>query len=79
MQEQLPRRRPSCHQARSKGNNAGESIAWRSRLPLPCSTRMIIRSLSMSVSFDCRDAGGRATQEAKAERRQTSLARNPAA
>ena len=43
-----PRRLPSRHQSRSSSNSCGDSMALRSLRPLPCSTRISIRVLSMS-------------------------------
>src|SRR6266446_2205714 len=42
-----PRRLP-FHQARRRSSRYGDSITYRSLRPLPCSTRMTIRVLSMS-------------------------------
>src|SRR5216683_3185534 len=46
-----PRRRPSTHQSRSSSSSCGDSMAWRSLRPLPCSTRSSIRSESMSPTL----------------------------
>jgi hypothetical protein len=43
--------RVTCHHARSSSSSLGESITYRSFWPLPCSTRMTTRLLSMSVGF----------------------------
>ena len=39
------------YQSRNSSSSTGESIAWRSLRPLPCSTRSIMRSESMSDTF----------------------------
>jgi hypothetical protein len=39
------------HQSRSSSNNRGDSMAWRSLRPLPCSTRIIMRFESTSQTF----------------------------
>lgn len=47
-----PRRRPSRHQLRSSSSNCGDSMAWRSLRPLPCSTRSSMRSESTSPTLE---------------------------
>ena len=47
----IPCRCPSRHQARRSASSCGESMAWRSLRPLPCSTRSIIRVLSTSPTL----------------------------
>ena len=42
------RRLPSRHQSRSSSNSCGDNIALRSLRPLPCSTRISMRVLSIS-------------------------------
>jgi len=39
------------HQSRKSSSNTGESIAWRSLRPLPCSIRSSMRCESMSDTF----------------------------
>ena len=46
-----PRRLPSRHQSRSSSSSCGDSIALRSLRPLPCSTRISMRVLSMSPTL----------------------------
>src|SRR5215471_1548642 len=46
-----PRGRATFHQARSRSSRLGESMTLRSLPPLPCSTRMIMRLLSMSETL----------------------------
>src|ERR1700676_20468 len=48
-QPTLRPRRP--HQVRSRSSRLGESMTLRSLPPLPCSTRMIMRLLSMSETL----------------------------
>ncbi len=43
-----PRRRPSRHHCLSSSNSWGDSIAFRSLRPSPCSTRISMRVLSIS-------------------------------
>ena len=43
--------RPARHQSRSSSSSCGESITYRSRCPLPCSTRSVMRWLSISDTF----------------------------
>ena len=43
--------RPSRHQARSSLSSCGDSMAWRSLRPLPCSTRSSMRSESTSPAL----------------------------
>src|SRR5436305_3368142 len=57
-----PRGRAAFHQARSRSSRCGDSMTLRSLPPLPCSTRMIMRWLSMSETLS----------------ETTSLARRPA-
>ena len=46
-----PRRLPSRHHSRSSSSSCGDSIALRSLRPLPCSTRISMRVLSMSPTL----------------------------
>src|SRR5215469_2432916 len=46
-----PRCRPSRHQARNSSSSCGDSMAWRSLRPLPCSTRSSMRSESTSPTL----------------------------
>ena len=46
-----PHRLPSCHHSRSSASSWGESMALRSLRPLPCSTRISMRVLSMSSTL----------------------------
>ena len=43
--------RAARHHSRNISSRLGERMAYRSFLPLPCSTRMSIRSRSISVSL----------------------------
>src|SRR5438874_7525721 len=43
--------RATRHHSRNSSRRLGERMTYRSFFPLPCSTRMIIRSLSISVSL----------------------------
>ena len=42
---------PMRHHSRRISSSMGESMAWRSLRPLPCSTRSTMRALSMSDTF----------------------------
>src|SRR4051812_2889003 len=46
-----PRRLPSRHHCRSSARSWGDSMALRSLRPLPCSTRISMRVLSMSPTL----------------------------
>jgi hypothetical protein len=43
--------RAAFHHSRKSSGSRGDSITVRSRCPLPCSTRSVMRSLSMSDTF----------------------------
>src|SRR4029077_14237492 len=43
--------RAARHQSRNSSSSCGDSITYRSRCPLPCSTRSVMRWLSISDTF----------------------------
>src|SRR5439155_18134851 len=50
-QNSQPWGRPTLHQTRSRSRRCCDSITYRSLRPLPCSTRMTMRALSMSETL----------------------------